>query len=102
MSSPRAERFLLPHERTSGSPKKTTVQMKRQQEMSAVLNRGPGSYTLSSMKAKSVLPLNTIAVQQIQPQTIFPGAHIDKSEGCTFNINVSCGDQMKIARLNEK
>ena len=31
----------------------------------------------------------------------FCGAHIDKFEGCTFNINVFCGDQSKIARLNE-
>ena len=27
--------------------------------------------------------------------------NIDKFEGCTFNINVFCGDQSKIARLNE-
>ena len=39
--------------------------------------------------------------QQIQPQAIFAGAHIDKFEGCTFNINVFCGDQSKIARLND-
>ena len=44
---------------------------------------------------------NVFTVQQIQPQAIFAGAHIDKFEGCTFNINVFCGDQSKIARLNE-
>ena len=27
--------------------------------------------------------------------------HIDKLEGCAFNINVFCGDQSKIARLNK-
>ena len=39
--------------------------------------------------------------EQIQPQAIFAGAHIDKFEGCTFNINVFCGDQSKIPRVNE-
>ena len=31
----------------------------------------------------------------------FAGAHIDKFEGCTVNINVFRGDQSKIAMLNE-
>ena len=31
----------------------------------------------------------------------FAGVHIDKFEGYTFNINVFCGDQSRIARLNE-
>ena len=44
---------------------------------------------------------NVFTVQQIQPQAIFAGTHIDKFEGCTFNINVFRGDQSKIARLNE-
>ena len=44
---------------------------------------------------------NVFTVQQIQPQAIFAGVRIDKFEGCTFSINVFCGDQSKIARLNE-
>ena len=44
---------------------------------------------------------NVFTVQQIHPQAIFAGAHIVKFEGCTFNINFFCGDQSKIARLNE-
>ena len=44
---------------------------------------------------------NVFTVQQIQPQAIFARAHIDKFEGCTFNINIFCSDQSKIASLNE-
>ena len=39
---------------------------------------------------------NVFTVQQIQPQDIFAGAHIDKFEGYTFNITVFCNDQLKI------
>ena len=38
---------------------------------------------------------------KIQPQAVFAATYVDKFEGCTFNINVFCGDQSKIARLNE-
>ena len=46
---------------------------------------------------------NVFTFQQIQPQAIFAEAHIDKFEGCTFNIIVLifCGDQSKISRPNE-
>ena len=37
-----------------------------------------------------------------QSQEIFAGAHIDKLEGCTFNINVFCGDRSKIAWENSR
>ena len=54
-----------------------------------------------TVSTSSTTQQNVFTVQQIQPQAIFAGAHIDKFEGCTFNINVFCGDQSKIARLNE-
>ena len=46
---------------------------------------------------------NVFTFQQIQPQAIFAEAHIDKFEGCTFNIIVLifCGDQSKISRPKE-
>ena len=53
------------------------------------------------MKTKSVLPLQHSKMSQAQPQAIFAGAYIDKVEGCTFNINVFCDGQSKIARLND-
>ena len=55
----------------------------------------------NQVSTSSTTQQNVFTVQQIQPQAIFAGAHIDKFEGCTFNINVFCGDQSKIARLNE-
>ena len=72
--------------------------------MSAILNREPGTSAQSEENQVSTFTTtqqNVFTVQQIQPQAIFAGAHIDKFEGCTFNINVFCGDQSKIARLNE-
>ena len=72
--------------------------------MSAVLNRGPGTSAQSEenqVRASTTTHQNVFTVQQIQRQAIFAGAHIDKFEGCTFNINVFCGHQSKIARLNE-
>ena len=72
--------------------------------MSAILNREPGTSAQSEenqVSTSTTTQQNVFTVQQIQPQAIFAGAHIDKFEGCTFNINVFCGDQSKIARLNE-
>ena len=72
--------------------------------MSAILNREPGTSDQSEenqVSTSTTTQQNVFTVQQIQPQAIFAGAHIDKFEGCTFNINVFCGDQSKIARLNE-
>ena len=72
--------------------------------MSAILNREPGTSAQSEenqVSTSTPTQQNVFTVQQIQPQAIFAGAHIDKFEGCTFNINVFCGDQSKIARLNE-
>ena len=76
----------------------------RQREMSTVLNRGPDTsapFEENQVCASTTTQQNVFTVQQIQPQVIFAGAHIHKFEGCTFNINVFCGDQSKIARLNE-
>ena len=72
--------------------------------MSPVLNRGPRTSAQSEenqISASTTTHQNVFTVQQIQPQAIFAGAHIDKFEACTFNSNVFCGDQSKIARLNE-
>ena len=81
-----------------------TASLKRQREMSPVLNHGPGTsaqFEENQVSASTTTQQNVSTVQQIQPQAIFAGAHIDKFEGCTFNINVFCSDQSKIARLNE-
>lgn len=81
-----------------------SASLKRQREMSAVLNRGPSSSAQPEGKQVSAsmsTQQNVLTVQRIQPQAIFAGAHIDKFESCSFNINVFCGDQSKIARLNE-
>ena len=78
--------------------------LKRQREMSAILNREPGTSAQSEenqVSTSTTTQQNVFTVQQIQPQAIFAGAHIDKFEGYTFNINVFCGDQSKTARLNE-
>ena len=72
--------------------------------MSAILNREPGTSAQSEenqVSTSTTTQQNVFTVQQIQPQAIFAGAHIDKFEGYTFNINVFCGDQSKTARLNE-
>ena len=71
--------------------------------MSTVLNRAPGTFAQfeeNQVSASTTAQQNVFTVQQIQPK-IFAGAHIDKFEGCTFNINIFC-DRSKIARLNEK
>ena len=80
-----------------------SASLKRQREMSAILSREPGTSAQSDENQvinSTSTQQNDFTVQQIQPQAIFAGAHIDKFEGCTFNINVFC-DQSKIARLNE-
>ena len=80
-----------------------SASLKRQREMSAILSREPGTSAQSDENQvinSTTTQQNDFTVQQIQPQAIFAGAHIDKFEGCTFNINVFC-DQSKIARLNE-
>ena len=72
--------------------------------MSAILNREPGTSAQSEkdqVSTSTTTQQNVFTVQQIQPQAIFAEAHIDKFEGCTFNINVLCGDRSKIARLND-
>ena len=72
--------------------------------MSTVLNRGPGTsaqFEENQVSASTTAQQDVFTVQHIQPQAIFAGAHIDKFEGCTFNINIFC-DRSKIARLNEK
>jgi len=81
-----------------------SASLKRQREMSAIPNCQPGTSAQSEeyqVSTSTTIQQNVFTFQQIQPQTIFAGAHIDKFEGCTFNINVFCGDQLKIARLNE-
>ena len=81
-----------------------SASLKRQREMSAILSREPGTPARSEENKASTSTTtqqNVFTVQQIQPQASFAGAQIDKFEGCTFNINVFCGDQSKIARLNE-
>ena len=78
--------------------------LKRLREMSAILNSEPGTSAQSEenqVSTSTTTQQNVFTVQQIQPQAIFAGAHIDKFEGYTFNINVFCGDQSKTARLNE-
>ena len=80
-----------------------SASLKRQREMSAILSREPGTSAHSDENQvinSTTTQQNDFTVQQIQPQAIFAGAHIDKFEGYTFNINVFC-DQSKIARLNE-
>ena len=83
-----------------------SASLKRQREMpSTVLNRGPDTSAQleeNQVSASTTTQQNVFTVQQIQPQAIFAGPHIDKFNGCTFNINVFCGAQSKIARLNEK
>ena len=72
--------------------------------MPAILNLEPGTSkenVENQVSTSTKTQQNVFTVQQIQPQAIFAGAHINKFEGCTFNINVFCGDQSKIARLNE-
>ena len=72
-----------------------SASLKRQREMSAIPNREP--CTPPSPKSTSTsIQQNVFTVQQIQPKDIFAGAHIDKFEGCTFNITVFCSDQLKI------
>ena len=81
-----------------------SASLKRQQEMSAILSREPGTSAHSEVTqvcTSTTTQQNAFTVQQIQPQAIFAGAHIDKFEGCTFNVNVFCGDQSKIEKLNE-
>ena len=73
--------------------------------MSTVLDRGPDTsaqFKENQVSASTTTQQNVFTVQQIQPQAImFAGVHIDKFEGCTLNTNVFCGEQPKIARLNE-
>ena len=72
--------------------------------MPAILNREPGTSAQSEenqVSTSTTTQQNVFTVQKLQLQEIFAGAHIDKFEGCTFNINGFCGDQSKIARLNE-
>ena len=81
-----------------------SASLKRQREMSAILNREPGTSAQSEenqVSTSTTTQQNVFTVQQIQPRTIFAGVHMGKFEGCTFNINVFCGDQSNIARLNE-
>ena len=81
-----------------------SASLKRQREMSAILNREPGTSAQSEenqVSTSTTTQQNVFTVQQIQPQAIFSGGQIDKFEGCTFNINVFCGDRSKIARLND-
>jgi len=83
---------------------KSLASLKRQRESSAVLNRGPGVSAQSEenqVSASTKTQQNVFTVQKIQPQAIFAGAHIDKFEVCTFNMNVFCSDQSKIPWLNE-
>ena len=64
--------------------------------MSAVLNRGPGTSAQSEenqVSASTTTQQNIFTVQQIRPQAIFAGAHID--------ITFFCSDQSKTASLNE-
>ena len=82
-----------------------SASLKRQREMSTVLDRGPDTsaqFKENQVSASTTTQQNVFTAQQIQPQAImFAGVHIDKFECCTFNINVFCGEQSKIARLNE-
>ena len=79
-----------------------SASLKRQ---AILMSREPGTsapFEENQVSTSTTTQQNVFAVQQIQPQASFAGAHIDKFEGCTFNINVFCGDQSKIAaRLNE-
>ena len=73
-----------------------SASLKRQREMSAVLNRGPGTSAQSEenqVSASTTTQQNIFTVQQIRPQAIFAGAHID--------ITFFCSDQSKTASLNE-
>ena len=69
--------------------------------MPAILNREPGTSAQSEenqVSNSTATQQNVFTVQQIQPQAIFTGTHRNGTfEGCTFNINVFCGDQSKIA-----
>ena len=69
-----------------------SASLKRQREMSAILSREPG--TSAQSEENQVITFtttqqNVFTVQQIQPQAILAGAHIDKLEGCTFNMTFS-------------
>ena len=67
--------------------------------MSTVLNCGQGTSTQfkeNQVSASTTTQQNVFTVQQFQPQAIFPGAHIDKFERCTFNINVFCGISQRL------
>ena len=58
--------------------------------MTAVLNRGPGTSAQSEESQVSVstsTQQNVFTVQQIQPQAIFAGAHMDKFEGCAHSTS---------------
>ena len=67
-----------------------SASLKRQREISAIMNREPGTSAQSEenqVSTSTTTQQNVFTVQQIQPQAIFAGAHIDKFEGCTFNMN---------------
>ena len=67
-----------------------TASLKRHWEMSAILNREPGTFAQSDENQVSPATKtlqNVFTVQQIHPQAIYTGTHIDKFEGCTF-INI--------------
>ena len=64
---------------------------KRRELLSLVLEPGTSAQSEENQVSTSTTTQqNVFTVQQIQPQAIFAGAHIDKFEGCTFNINVFC------------
>ena len=66
--------------------------------MSAILNCQPGTSAQSEenqVNTSTTTQQNVFTVQQIQPQAIFAGAHVDKFEGYTFNINVFCDQSME-------
>jgi len=70
-----------------------SASLKRQREMSAILNREPGTFAQSEenqVSTSTKTQQNVFTVQQIHPQAIFSGAHIDKFEGCIFKISVFC------------
>jgi len=71
-----------------------SASLKRQREMSAILNREPGTSAQSEENQVSTSTTTLTAKCLHNPtnpaSSNFSGAHIDRFEGCTFKISVFC------------
>ena len=69
-----------------------SASLKRQREISAIMNRELGISAQSEenqVSTSTTTQQNVFTVQQIQPQAIFVGASFDKFEGCTLTSTFS-------------